>query len=176
LYDSLGNILDEFSYSEKMHFPLLIETKGVSLERLSPEISADLENNWHSASSSDGYATPGFKNSISLSNESKEDELTLEPSVFTPDNDGLNDMLFIRLKQSSDSPGIAKLCVYNLRGQLIRNLARQMLIGDETLVLWDGLDENGQLAAIGTYVLYAEVFNADGRVKKKKKAFALNLK
>ena len=53
-------ILDEVYYSEKMHYDLLIETKGVSLERISFEDESLDETNWHSASYNVNYGTPGF--------------------------------------------------------------------------------------------------------------------
>ena len=175
LYDSLGNVLDLFNYSEKMHFPLLIEKKGISLERLSPEMGSDETSNWHSASSSSGFATPGYKNSIGWNSSESTLDFSIEPSVFSPDNDGYNDFLSIRLKQSGKQ-GIAKVMVFDISGRLVRELAQQAVIGDEFVVLWDGLNDKGELASIGTYILYAEVFHANGERKHLKKACALTLK
>ncbi len=175
IYDSLGNILDLFNYSEKMHFPLLIEKKGVSLERLSPEMKTDEVSNWHSGSSSSGFATPGYKNSVGWTNAEIQDGLSIDPSVFSPDNDGYNDLLFIRLSQS-DKQGIAQILVFDLYGHLIRELSTQAILGDEHLVIWDGLTDNGEVATIGTYIIYAEIFNVNGEVKKKKLACALTMK
>jgi hypothetical protein len=175
LYDSLGNVLDLFNYSEKMHFPLLIDKKGVSLERLSPEMASDETSNWHSASSSSGFATPGYKNSIGWNNAVSSIDLSIDPSIFSPDNDGYNDLLSIRLKQSGRQ-GIAKVLVFDINGRLVRELAQQAIMGDEFVVLWDGLNDKGELASIGTYILYAEVFHANGDKVNLKKACALTLK
>ena len=174
LYDSLGNILDQFSYSEDMHFPLLISKKGVSLERLSPEISTEEISNWHSASSASGFATPGYKNSIGWENSEIEEGLSIEPSVFTPDNDGKDDFLFIHLKQTGNQ-GIGRVLVFDIAGRLVRELANQIILGDEYAVIWDGLKDDGKLAAIGTYIIYSEIFNQDGKVKRKKIPCALTL-
>lgn len=174
IYDSLGIVLDQLSYSEEMHFPLLISKKGVSLERLSPEINGDATSNWHSASSSSGFATPGFKNSIGWINSEIDDGLSIEPSVFTPDNDGTNDVLFIRLRQS-DSQGIARVLIFDIAGNLVRELTKQVIIGDEYAVVWDGLRDSGEPAAIGTYIVCTETFSPDGHVKRKKLPCALSL-
>lgn len=175
LYDSMGNILDQFSYSEDMHFPLLIDKKGVSLERLSSEMNSNEKDNWHSASSSSGFATPAYKNSLGWNASESSAELSVEPSVFSPDNDGFNDLLFINLKQNGKE-GIAKVLVFDMKGSVIRELAQQKIIGDEDVLIWDGLNAKGELAGIGIYVIYAEFFHADGNVKRNKIACALTLK
>ncbi len=175
LYDSLGNVLDQFSYSEDLHFPLLVDDKGVSLERLSPEIGSTENSNWHSAAYSSGFATPGFQNSVGWNNSGGENGLSIDPEVFSPDNDGINDLLFIRLKQEGQQ-GIAKVLIFDLQGILIKELSRQVLVGDEYAIIWDGLNENGALATIGTYIIYSEIFKADGDVKKYKKTCALTMR
>ena len=57
-----GNILDEVKYSEKWHFPLIKNVQGVSLERVDYD-AASIQSNFHSAATSVGYGTPGYKNS-----------------------------------------------------------------------------------------------------------------
>jgi len=175
LYDSLGQVMDQFSYSEDQHYPLLIDDKGVSLERLSPEINSYESSNWHSASYSSGFATPGFRNSVGFENSGSGSSFNVEPSVFSPDNDGLNDLLFIKLKQDGEQ-GIAKVQIFNLEGLLIKELCRQVLVGDEYAMIWDGLNENGLPAAIGTYIIYSEVFKANGELKKFKRTCALTMR
>ncbi len=62
LTDRSGALSDHFAYREQMHFDLLKDKEGVSLERLSPDGASDDPRNWHSAASAVGYATPtGFK-------------------------------------------------------------------------------------------------------------------
>lgn len=175
LYDSLGNVLDFVNYSEDMHFPLLTDKKGVSLERLSPKISSDISSNWHSAASSSGFATPGDKNSIGWTDSESTDGFSIDPLVFSPDNDGYNDLLYVRLKQSGELE-MGKVLVFDIGGRKVKELARQVILGDEYAVIWDGTKDNGELAAIGTYIIFAELFNLNGQVKKKKLSCALTLK
>src|SRR4051812_9003570 len=49
------SIIDELTYSEKWHFPLLTDVSGVSLERIDYGAPAQNRNNWSSASSSAGF-------------------------------------------------------------------------------------------------------------------------
>ena len=58
------NLIDEVSYNEEMHFPLLADKEGISLEKVRPEISSTEKSSWHSASESSGWGTPGAENSV----------------------------------------------------------------------------------------------------------------
>jgi hypothetical protein len=56
-----STIIDEFHYDEEMHFDLLTDVEGVSLERISTEINS--VNNWYSAAEQDSFSTPTLVNS-----------------------------------------------------------------------------------------------------------------
>ena len=70
-----GNIIDEGNYPGKWHFPLLNNTKGVSVERIDYN-GASGQNNFHSAATSSGYGTAGSKNSKYKSAEEVGGEIT----------------------------------------------------------------------------------------------------
>ena len=91
-----GALLDEVSYSDKWHFPLIANTEGVSLERISYE-AASLQGNFHSAATSAGYGTPGYRNSQYRLNEEVPGTLNIVPDIFSPDNDGTDDFATINL-------------------------------------------------------------------------------
>jgi hypothetical protein len=57
-----GNVIDYFRYSNDMHSVFIKDDEGVSLERISATNSLS-DQNWKSASSSVGFATPGYVNS-----------------------------------------------------------------------------------------------------------------
>src|SRR5690606_1726347 len=57
------DLMEWFDYDEKLHHALINDTKGISLERFSLNHNVNDPTNWHSASSTEGYATPGYKNS-----------------------------------------------------------------------------------------------------------------
>ncbi len=56
-------VIDELHYTDKMHSPLFADEEGVSLERISFSDETNNPKNWHSASTSSGYGTPGYENS-----------------------------------------------------------------------------------------------------------------
>ena len=62
ILNAQGNIVDEVKYYDHWHFPLISNTEGVSLERIDYN-APSVQNNFHSAASSAGYGTPGYKNS-----------------------------------------------------------------------------------------------------------------
>ena len=59
-----GNIIDEVDYFDNWHFPLIHNSEGVALERIDYNASS-VKSNFHSAATSVGYGTPGYKNSQS---------------------------------------------------------------------------------------------------------------
>ncbi|PCH95923.1 MAG: hypothetical protein COB85_04110, partial [Bacteroidetes bacterium] len=59
LVDNLSRVSDSISYAEDMHFVLLNDINGVSLERLDFDRVSHDKTNWHSASEAVGFATPG---------------------------------------------------------------------------------------------------------------------
>lgn len=166
--------IDKFYYSEKMHFPLINDTKGVSLERISPERATQDNSNWHSASETVGFATPTLKNSQYFDSESGA-EISLEPEVFSPDNDGYQDVLNISFKM--DKPGyIATIRIYDGAGRLVRTLKTNELLGAEGVFSWDGINDNNEKARIGPYIVLFSAYHKDGDTKKVKKTCVLAAK
>ena len=164
-----GTMVDAMYYSEKMHYPLLKVTKGVSLERVAfdqPSMSTD---NWHSAAELAHFGTPGQPNSMMQSAEPSEDEISISPDIFSPDGDGYDDACFINYH--FDEAGYTmNIYIFNVAGQQLRHLAKGELVGQEGGIIWNGLDDNGNRVPIGVYVVVTEVFNFDGKVKKFKNA------
>ncbi len=170
-----GVLIDRFAYTGKMHYPLLTAVSGVSLERMNPQLPADDKNNWHSAAESVGFATPGYRNSQFLvaETEEKKDVILLSPDVFSPDNDGYNDVLAISYEFDEPDYSIT-ITVYDASGRLVRNLCKNELCGTAAgTVYWDGLDNNHHKALIGRYIIQAECFNLKGNVKKYRKTTVL---
>ncbi|MBL7924923.1 MAG: lamin tail domain-containing protein [Bacteroidia bacterium] len=165
--------LERFHYKDDFHFPLLDDPEGVSLERISPLRPAGDSSNWHSASSSCGFATPTAQNSQydDYSNTSGK-WLDVSPELFSPDNDGYHDVLGIRCRPSR-SGFVAALSVYDENGVPVRRLSRQELIGAEGIWYWNGLNDEGQKVPAGIYVVLAELFHIDGETRVLKKACVL---
>ena len=154
-------VLDEMTYDREMHHPLLDSDEGVSLERISFAIGAGNRSNWHSASSAEGWATPGRRNSQSRPVLTESEGFELSPEIFTPDNDGIDDILLIKFR--FNDPGLrARILVIDPRGRLIREIASRELLGTMGFFTWDGTDREGRRARSGLYLVLAEV-SGNGR-------------
>lgn len=167
LRDGTGRLFDRFDYQESFHSPLIADPDGVSLERIYPEKFANEAKNWQSASSVVGYATPGYANSQGLYN-SQLDEVVVEPEAFTPDGDGIDDFTTIRF--TSSSPGrIGSVKIYDVQGRTVRTLLSNDLLGTDGAVRWDGVNDRGEIAPMGYYLLLVTSFDASGTSRQYKK-------
>ncbi len=167
-----GDTLDLFNYSDALHFALLKSVDGVSLERVDPNRPTSDNSNWHSASQAANFATPGYQNSqYSLAPEAK-GTLTIEPAIFSPDNDGYQDLLTITYK--FDEPGfVGTMKVFDLAGRELRTLMNNELLGTSGSTSWDGLMDGNEFARIGPYVVYMEAYDLAGNVEKFRKSVVL---
>ncbi len=168
IVNSLISVIDQFIYSNDFQFPLLNDDKGISLERISFNRPTQDSTNWHSASESVGFATPAYKNS--QHNEVNDDgsEVSVSPELFSPDNDGIHDVVSIIFH--FNEPGfIANLKIFDSRGREIIHLIKNQLLGPDGIFSWDGITSDKEKAGNGIYIIYLEVFNAAGKVKKFKK-------
>ncbi|MDQ3049953.1 MAG: lamin tail domain-containing protein [Bacteroidota bacterium] len=169
------SVLDAFHYYEDYHFELLEDYKGISLEKINPFFSSANPDSWHSAAASSGFATPGLKNSQFTELNPEKYEVTIEPEIFSPDNDGYNDYLTIILKPGT--PGyISNFRIYNSSGQVIYENVENNLLATRDLFVWDGITAEGIRANPGIYIALVEVFNLEGNVKKHKLPFVLAVK
>lgn len=163
---------DFFPYNEDMHFDLLNSTDGVSLERVDPFRPSLDETNWQSAAQSQGFATPGYINSQSWFGDFDPEGISIEPEVFSPDNDGYQDQLHIHY--ADDTPGmLAQIFIFDSEGRKVRNLTRNELLGANNTISWDGLTDENLLAPVGIYVIYFEAISPDGRVVTYRKSCVL---
>ncbi|MFO7829390.1 MAG: gliding motility-associated C-terminal domain-containing protein, partial [Bacteroidales bacterium] len=175
IMDKNENAIDNFAYTEDMHFSLLASNKGVSLERINYERPTDDKTNWHSASEVVGFATPAYENSQYNPEISLDEKITIEPEIFSPDNDGYNDVANISF--NFDEPGyVANIKIYDARGRLVKYLANNLLLGINQTITWDGLDDKTQKAPMGVYVVLIELFDLDGNIKQYKKTVVVAAK
>ena len=168
--DSL--VLDYFSYNDDMHFNLINDVEGVSLERINATLITNDASNWHSAAESVGWGTPGLENSQNFSGITSNLFFNVDTPVFSPDNDGFEDVAIFSYEMNS--PGyVANLVVYDHTGRLITRLLENELLSSSGSTSWDGTLENGEKARIGIYLLYFEAFDLDGNVYPVKKTITL---
>jgi hypothetical protein len=164
LLNGEGRILDELHYSDGMHVALADETRGISLERLQPDAPTQDKYNWHSAAAAVKYGTPGYRNSQQLPVAGLPGDLTVQPAVFSPDNDGQDDLAVIRY--NFPEPGyIINVTIFDAEGRPVRYLERNTLLPASGYMTWDGLGESKRGLVTGIYIIFAEAFNAGGRVR-----------
>jgi len=156
-----------FSYHERMHHSLLRDRRGVSLERLSPLAPVDDPNNWQSAAASVGFATPGRRNSQVFEGQEGMG-IEIHPKVFNPELPGPD--AYVTISYKMDVAGkTANVRIYSVNGTLIRDICQNAIWGREGFYLWDGTDSSGRKVRPGHYVLWAEVFDLEGKVSSFKK-------
>ena len=80
--------------------------------------------------------------------------VSVEPAVFTPNGDGINDEASFRftvVKVGDDSP--VEVHIYDLQGRLIRRLVEQRALSTGSYgIAWDGRDGQGDIAPPGVYL------------------------
>lgn len=162
LLNSQGAVVDEVKYRDDWQFALLADPNGVSLERIDPDGIAQEATNWHSAASTAGFGTPTYKNSQYKLLQSINATIEITPKVFSPDNDGRDDVATIQYKTTE--PGyVANITIYDANGRPVRNLVRNATLGLQGYWIWDGLDDKKLKLSIGTYILFTEIFNLNGK-------------
>ncbi len=161
LANPFGKIVDSVRYSSEMHFALIDDPEGVSLER----VEGHPEAHWHSASSLDNYGTPGYANSQGLFNPEAQASVSLSSDRISPDNDGYEDLVAVNFQDVS--PGtVANIKVNHANGQLIKPVANQSLLSASSSFLWDGTTDDGRKAPVGIHVVWVETFDLQGSVKR----------
>ena len=170
-----GKRIDELSYNSKMHFPLIKDTEGISLERVSVKRATNEPGNFRSAAAAAGFATPGYQNSQNIELATGTEEVALASKTFSPDNDGFEDALIMNYN-FSETGLTANASVYNNQGILVRKLSKNTTLSSSGAITWDGTDENGNKASVGIYVVYLEIFDVNGKVRKFKKSCVLAAK
>jgi len=164
LLNGAGTVIDEVKYKDDWHFKLIDNDEGVALERIDPSSPSQNASNWHSAASTAGYGTPGYKNSQYKQTQFIDAAIDVIPKTFSPDNDGHDDVTSIQYKMTE--PGyVANITIYDSQGRIVRNLVKNGTLGLSGFWNWDGLnDKNGRLP-IGIYVLYTEIFSLQGKTQ-----------
>jgi hypothetical protein len=171
ILNAQGKIVDEVIYSDKWHFALISNTEGVSLERIDYH-APSIQSNFHSAATSIGFGTPGYKNSQFRIDQQVQGEITVVPEIFSPDNDGIDD--FATINYSFPSAGyVANITIFDASGRPVRYLQRNALSGVRGSYTWDGLGEKQQKLSQGIYIIFTEIFNTEGKKKQFKSTIVL---
>ncbi|MBC7826382.1 MAG: lamin tail domain-containing protein [Chitinophagaceae bacterium] len=167
-----GKIIEEILYDSKWHFALLNSHEGISLERIDYSAPTQNKNNWGSAASTAGFATPGYQNSQFMADPQMNGMILVNPTIFSPDNDGFDDRATISYQIAT--PGhVANMTIFDASGRLVRYLVKNATLGLQGNFRWDGLDDKMQQLPVGIYIVFTEVFNLRGKTKKFKNVVTL---
>lgn len=172
-----GVLVDQMTFSESLHDPMLKVTKGVALERVSWAVPSDQPDNWHSAAEAVHYGTPGGPNSMRAPAPEQSEgagalQVTVTPEVFSPDGDGNDDLAVVRV-ELQEAGFTMNAYLFDTDGRLVRHLVRGALMGKEGSFVWNGLDDHGNRVPLGVYVLVTEAYNSEGKVLRQRTAVAV---
>ena len=155
-------IIDELIYTEKLHYSLITNREGISLEKIRPDLPSYEGSSWHSATETSGFGTPGLANSIQQNElPASEKRVVLSSSRITPDNDGNEDILSIKISLEG-LDNVISVTIFSETGKMIRRLAENVTVGEESEILWDGTYANGSLVRNGIYVILVETYSHYG--------------
>lgn len=166
------DIIDIFSFDESWHYSVLKNPDGISLERINPDQPTQWRGNWNSAAATVNYGTPTYRNSQFLVAPPDDDALTLYPEIFSPDNDGYNDVLLITFNLEKGGY-LATVQIFDEAGRLVNTLVRNLLLPPQATLSWNGQDAQGAKCRMGYYIIVAELFHEDGSRKRFKKSAVL---
>ena len=156
-----NEVIDFFSYTDEYHAVFLKDDEGVSLERISFSAVTNDAANWQSASSTAGFATPGYHNSIARG-ESLADKVKVDPEIFEPVS---GQPAFTQIHYNFNSGGyVANVKILDAQGREIKQLVNNSTLGTTGFFRWDGDMNDGSKARTGYYIVWMEVFHANGKV------------
>lgn len=174
LHRADGTPIDSVRYVPDWHAPELQDAKGIALERLDPEAPSNEAANWTSSVAEAG-GTPGQPNSVALPSEIPDEETTgleVNPSPFSPDGDGHEDVAAIRYRLGQ-APASIRVQIFDSAGRLVRNLERARRVDRSGQLAWEGRDDEGNRLRMGIYVVLLEALDAQGGTVEQYKAPAV---
>lgn len=172
LLDQQGIVLDEVPYKDDWHFTLIRDPEGIALEKIAPAAEAKDPASWHSAAATAGYGTPGYRNSQQATSNTQTGRITVTPAVFSPDNDGQDDICTINY-QFPAAGNMGTVQVFSKSGVLVHVIANNVLLGNSGQWYWNGLDARGQRLPPGPYIILCSWFNLRGQRQQDKMVVVL---
>jgi hypothetical protein len=172
LLNYAGSIIDEVRYDKYMHYPLLRNKEGVSLEKINYNTPSLQTDNWHSASASANYATPTKLNSQYKNQEENKSWIQIDQNIIHPDNNGQHD--YLQINYQFDEPGtLLSVYLFNQQGEKTVTILNNLLCGRNGQFNWNGLNNQNNYLGTGIYILVADAFHLNGKRKRYKKVIAI---
>lgn len=145
LLDHAGRVLDRLTYHDSLHHPIVVDPKGLALER--PDGAVDMP--WSTADTRI-RGTPGRPNSRSPTDHLRAGSLNVSPRVMYPRR-----MDVMRISLECTGSGMIRLDLLDMGGRLIAPLLPPTLCRGLAESYWDGRDDNGRWVREGTYLVRA---------------------
>lgn len=172
LYNKDFIVVDRFAYNSSMHLVFISNDEGISLEKVSPLLPSGIKANWHSASESCNWGSPGTANSVLLPSDPADNGVSLSSDRVSPDGDGYEDVVSVDVFPGGED-NVVSISIFNDSGDLIRKLADRFYSGSGSHFVWDGTDDNNELVKRGLYLVSVTVYNPNGEVHHWKKVCAV---
>lgn len=162
LKDVKSNVIDSVWYQSNWHNRNITNTRGKSLERINPSLNSNDPQNWSTSVDMFG-GTPAKTNSIFAENLNKDADISVSPNPFSPDNDGFEDFTVINYNLTQPTAQV-RIKIFDNKGRLLRTLLNNAPSGQSGSVIFDGLDDDGQVLRIGIYIIFLEAMNDNAGV------------
>jgi hypothetical protein len=170
-------VIDEVTYGKFLHHPMVTQTKGIALEKGWSNTGMPGKGKWTSAGgdAGNGFGSPGMPNRAGkiLSERNDGEFMKCVPEVFTPDGDGLEDELEIKITVP-DREFVLQLSVYDARGRCVRKIADRVPVYSGIGFSWNGTSGDGCLLPAGIYVIYGCIVYSDGGRREVRKVCVLS--
>ncbi len=157
LEDAFGNIIDSLSFLPAWHNKNILNTSGKSLERINPELNSNDPFNWSTCVAEEG-GTPGKVNSVFINNTNSTSAFTISPNPFSPDNDGYEDFTIFSFKLKAPESQVI-IRIFDDNGRLVRTLVNNRTFSSKGSVVFNGLDDEGNLLRMGVYLVLLQAVN-----------------
>lgn len=163
LLDEHDAIVDEFPYDADYHHPLVSDAESLSLEKLHPSLSSFCAASWTTAALDAGGATPGYVNSQYrdyLQESLSKEGCFMQHDAFCPQ--ALSAASQLVVTYAFDDVYVASLVVYDAAGLACAHPYNNVLLGSRGCLVWNGLDDEGNILFPGVYFLVIEAFTSKG--------------
>jgi len=146
LWDAGGSVRERVWYESGW----FTQWSGGSLERIDVEREGTPAGSWAVAA----RPTPGMPNGSAAWRDTDAPSCAIGPTPFTPDRDGRDDLLAIRLKLPGSMA--ASVTIYGFNGRPMKRFA-----GTAAEYYWDGRTDTGEPAPAGPFFVVVELASPD---------------
>lgn len=164
--------IDRFCYDKSMHYPLLLTTDGVALERIHFDGESQDGANWKSAAESWGWGTPGGRNSQYSEGASEREAVTVFPDIISPDGDGFNDFTEISCHFPNSEYRVT-IEIYDQSGIRVKQLISNQICKSNETFRWDGITDDNRVVNRGLYLILVQVWESGGKRQNYRRAVAV---